>query len=125
APTGIEQPAPHTSRPEGLSLVSRRPADTVICLLLGIFSLLIYNANLRAISASDTYAARYLPFSIWRNHTLVLDPVVSAVAQGRRVPDTAPWIVKGRGDHLVSLYPVVVPIVIAPLYLPLIPYLDG
>ena len=96
-----------------------------ICLLLGLFAFLIYNANLRAISAADTYAARYLPFSIWRHQTLVLDPIATAVAQGRKIPDTARWIVKGRGDHFVSLYPIVVPVVIAPLYLPIIAYLHG
>ena len=95
------------------------------CVLLGVVAFVIYNANLRAIPASDTYAARYLPFSIWRNHTLALDPIVTAVARGRRVPDMAVWIRQGRGDHFVSLYPVVVPVVIAPLYLPLVPYLAG
>src|SRR5262249_9986209 len=88
------------------------------------------NANLRSISAADAFAARYLPFSIWRHQTLVLDPIVTAVAQGRRIPDparwapdAANWIVKGRGDHFISLYPVVVPVIIAPLYLPVVPYL--
>src|SRR5215471_11881115 len=113
--------AAHASGPRALSRWSR---DTAICVLLGLVAFLVYNANLRAISAVDTYAARYLPFSIWRHQTLVLDPIVTAVAQGRTVPDTARWIVKGRGDHFVSLYPVVVPVVIAPLYLPIIPYLN-
>ncbi len=103
----------------------------MICVLLGILAFLIYNANLRAISAADTYAARYLPLSIWRHQTLVLDPIVNAVAQGRKFPaspgqgDTAFWIIKGREDHFISLYPVVLPVIIAPLYLPVIPYLDG
>jgi hypothetical protein len=99
-------------------------------LLLGIVAFLIYNANFRSISAVDTYAARYLPFSIWHHQTLVLDPIVTAVAQGRNPMsrgkvESAFWIVRGRGDHFVSLYPVVVPLIVAPLYLPLIPYLDG
>lgn len=105
--------------------------DVALCLLLGIVCLVVYNANLRAISAVDTYAARYLPLSIWHNHSLALDPIVSSVAQGRIVdwsngqPDAAFWIRKGREGHLVSLYPVVVPVVIAPLYLPAVAYLDA
>src|SRR5258708_24640878 len=110
--------------PEALARRSRRRRDGAICLLLGIVAFLIYNANLRAISASDAFAARYLPFSIWRHQTLVLDPIVTAVSQGWKAPDSARWIVKGRGDHFISLYPVVVPVIIAPLYLPVIPYLD-
>jgi len=120
-----DEPAVDTSGQAALLPRSRRRQDIAICLLLGIVSFVIYNVNLRAITAIDTYAARYLPLSIWHNHTLVLDPIVSAVAQGRKVPDTARWIMTGRGGHLVSLYPVVVPVVIAPLYLPVIPYLDA
>lgn len=110
---------------------SRRRRDVATGLLLGIVAFLIYNANFRSIPAADTYAARYLPFSIWRHQTLVLDPIVTAVAHGRKLPtshgkvESAFWIVIGRGDHFVSLYPVVVPLIVAPLYLPLIPYLDG
>ena len=119
APT--EGHAAHTSAPPASS---RRSRDTVICILLGLVAFVIYNANLRAISAVDTYAARYLPFSIWRHQTLVLDPIASAVAQGRTMPDTARWIVKGRDGHLVSLYPIVGPVIVAPLYLPAVIYLE-
>jgi hypothetical protein len=104
--------------------------DVTVCVLLGLVSFLIYNANLRSIPAADTYTARYLPFSIWQHRSVVLDPIVSMVAQGRKAPTasrelnhTAFWIRKGRDDHLVSLYPVVMPVVIAPLYLPAIAYL--
>jgi hypothetical protein len=99
--------------------------------LLGLAAFLVYNANLRSIAAVDTYAARYLPFSIWRNHTVVLDPIAGMVAQGRKVstsqwePDPAWWIRMGRNDHLVSFHPIVVPVVIAPLYLPAIVYLQA
>ena len=121
-----EERAAHASGPEALSRGSRRHRDTATCLLLGIVAFLIYNANLRSISAADTYAARYLPFSIWRHQSLVLDPIATVVAQGRKLPasqgqvDTAFWITRGRGDHFVSLYPVVVPVIIAPLYWPVI-----
>ena len=115
---------PHASGPEASARSSGRCRDATICVLLGILAFVVYNANLRAISAADTYAARYLPFSIWRHHTLALDPIATSVAQGRVVPDTALWIVKARGDHLVSLYPVVVPVVLAPLYRPVLAWLD-
>lgn len=120
----IDAGAPHRSEPEALPPRSRRRRDVAICVLIGIVAFLVYNANLRAISASDAYAARYLPLSIWHYDTLVLDPIVSAVALGLAVPDPAQWVAKGRGDHLVSVYPVVVPVVIAPLYLPAVAYLD-
>ncbi|WP_375411258.1 hypothetical protein [uncultured Bradyrhizobium sp.] len=116
----------------GLSSSKRRiflRRDVAICVLLGLASFLIYNANLRAITAVDTYAARYLPFSIWRHHAVVLDPIANWVAQGRTISasaggaDRAWWVQAGRGNHLVSFYPIVVPVVMAPLYLPAIAYL--
>lgn len=105
--------------------------DAVIALLLALLSFVVYNANGRLISAADTYAARYLPFSILRHHTVLLDPVVSAIAQGRSVPDargedgTAFWIMRGREGQFISKYPLVVPLVVTPLYLPAVRYLDA
>jgi hypothetical protein len=85
-------------------------------LLIGLFCLLVYNANLRAISAGDTFPARYLPFAIWRYHSVVLDPIAPLTAQGRG--KTAFWMVSVPGGHTLSLYPVVLPVLLAPLYLP-------
>jgi uncharacterized membrane protein len=90
--------------------------DLRASLLLGVLCLLVYNANMRSISAGDTYPARYLPFGIWRYQTVLLDPISSITAQGRS--SSAFWIVRGRDGHAISLYPVVVPLVVAPLYLP-------
>jgi hypothetical protein len=90
-------------------------------LLIGLCCLLIYNANLRAISAGDAYPARYLPFAIWRYHSVLLDPIASLTAQGR--DDTAFWMVHLSYGHVISLYPVVLPVLIAPLYLPAVGYL--
>jgi len=90
-------------------------------LLIGLCCLLVYNANRRAISAGDTYPARYLPFAIWQYHSILLDPIATLTAQGRG--DTAFWMVHARGGHVISLYPVVLPVLIAPLYLPAVGYL--
>src|SRR6185369_11126161 len=90
-------------------------------LLVGLCCLLVYNANGRAISAGDTYPARYLPFAIWRYHSTLLDPIASLTAQGRG--GTAFWMVPVPGGHVISLYPVVLPVLIAPLYLPAVGYL--
>jgi hypothetical protein len=90
-------------------------------LLIGLCCLLVYNANGRAISAGDTYPARYLPFAIWRHHSLLLDPIAPLTAQGR--DGTAFWMVHVPGGHVISLYPVVLPVLIAPLYLPAVAYL--
>src|SRR5690606_35939355 len=65
---------------------SGRRRDLATALLLGLIALLIYNANLRSITAVDTYAARYLPLSILRYESLLLDPIAETVAQGRALP---------------------------------------
>ena len=114
-PSGQAAPAAPTE-----SVVrDRRPLRT--SLLIGLCCLLVYNANWRAISAGDTYPARYLPFAIWQHQTLFLDPVASVTAQGRG--DRAFWMVRLPDGHLISLYPVVVPVLLAPLYLPAVGYL--
>jgi hypothetical protein len=90
-------------------------------LLIGLCCLLVYNANGRAISAGDAYPARYLPFAIWQYHSILLDPIATLTAQGRG--HTAFWMVPAPGGHTISLYPVVLPVLIAPLYLPAVGYL--
>jgi hypothetical protein len=88
--------------------------------LLGLCCLLVYNANLRSIGAGDTLPARYLPFGIWRYGSVLLDPMRDAAIEGHSRPY---WIVNGRADHSLSLYPVVLPLLVAPLYLPAVGYL--
>ena len=90
-------------------------------LLIGLCCLLVYNANGRAISSGDTYPSRYLPFAIWRHHSVLLDPIAPLAAQGR--DGKAYWMMHVPGGHTISLYPVVLPVLIAPLYLPAVGYL--
>ena len=54
---------------------ANRRRDLIVALLIASSAFLIYNANMRTIAAGDTYAARYLPLSIWRHQSLHLDPV--------------------------------------------------
>ncbi|HET9209841.1 MAG TPA: hypothetical protein VFR03_05555 [Thermoanaerobaculia bacterium] len=98
-----------------------RKSELRASLLIGLCCLLVYNANGRAISAGDTYPARYLPFAVWRHHTVLLDPVATLTAQGRG--NRAFWMVPVPGGHVISLYPVTLPVLIAPLYLPAAGYL--
>ena len=91
-------------------------------LLIGLFCMLVYNANLRSISAGDTYPARYLPFAILKHHTLFLDPIAKVAAQGRS--DLAFWMPHRPDGHSISLYPVALPVLISPLYLPAVGYLN-
>ena len=114
-PDGQAAPAAQT---EGLVRDRRRLRAS---LLIGLCCMLVYNANWRAISAGDTYPARYLPFAMWQHQSLFLDPVASVTAHGRG--DRAFWMVRLPDGHIISLYPVVVPVLLAPLYLPAVGYL--
>jgi hypothetical protein len=115
---------------------------SVAPVLLGLLCLLIYNANLRQIGAGDTLPARYLPLILWRYGTLDLDANTRLVAQGHpvishqyRAPDVENkvpyfepwtyWTVRTRNHHLASLYPVVAPVMVAPLYYPAVAWLDA
>lgn len=105
--------------------------DLLVALVIATSAFLIYNANMRAISPGDAYAARYLPLSIWRHQSLHLDPVVELTAQGRRLPDKphetteAYWIVKGPDGHFAPRYPILLPLAVTPLYAPAAVYLHA
>ena len=104
-------------------------------MFLGLLCLLVYNANLRCIGAGDTLPARFLPFAIWGHGTLKLDPIARLVARGHPSYETwreppgpgspgtlfepwAYWMIETRHHRLASLYPIVAPVLVAPLYLP-------
>ena len=123
----VERPAPRLSR-----------RDIKTSIVLWALCLIVYNANLRLIAPGDTYPARYLPFGLWRYHTLLVDPILPITAQGRRVGmpaavKTPPgefkvkayWLVWGKDGHAISTYPVAVPVLLAPLYLPAVLYLHA
>jgi len=92
---------------------------------------------MRLIAAGDTYPARYLPFGLWRYHTLRLDPIETIASQGRKIgvppghfrpPDErlskAYWMVWSADGHKLSLYPVAISVLLAPFYAPAVFYLS-
>ncbi len=112
--------------------LAKQSSDRSICisLLIGLLCLVIYNVNLRSISTGDNYPARYLPLSLWKHASLTLDPIADLVAQGIELPTKsgeiahAGWVVKSPNGHLISLYPIATPVLVSPLYLPAIAYLN-
>lgn len=111
-------------------------------LLLALACVLIYNANLRQIGAGDTVPARYLPLTLWHHgtlepgeqarlyahgHPMALPRYRPANEEGKAVyfEPTAYWLVRTREHELASFYPVVTPLLVAPLYLPAALWLDA
>jgi hypothetical protein len=114
-------------------LAGTRPRNNFrIALLVWVLCLVVYNANMREIGAADSFPARFLPFGIWRYRTLALDPIAHITAQGRKI-DVPPgeaggkayWLVRGIHGQVISLYPIAIPVLLAPLYAPAVYYLDA
>jgi hypothetical protein len=106
--------------------------DLWASLITGLLCMLVYNANGRVIGAGDAFPTRYQPFAILGYHTVLLDPIETLTSQGRERPvswqkphpGAAFWMVPTRSGHLVSLYSVVLPLLISPLYVPAVAYVS-
>lgn len=83
--------------------------------VLALLAFLIYNANFRLVGSGDSYPARFLPFALWNHGTLYLDALREVTAQANPNPY---WLQRTPDGHWASLYPVVTPLLAAPLYLP-------
>jgi hypothetical protein len=82
-------------------------------LLLLLFA--IYNSNFRSIRWDDTFAARFLPFSLLLDHSLYLDRWVQlrrAISPGA---DDFYFVARTHG-HWMSTYPITTPLFVTPLY---------
>ena len=95
--------------------------DLRIALLAACVALVVYNANLRLIAAGDSYPARFIPFALLKHGTVLLDEVREATIQQHPQPY---WIQTSREGRAASLYPVVTPILVSPLYGPAVLYLE-
>ena len=95
--------------------------DRRIALVVALFALILYNANLRDISTGDTFPARFVPMAVLHYGTVYLDDLVEATKMGHA---EAYWILHVRGRRAASIYPLVTPLLVTPLYLPAVLYLD-
>ncbi len=116
----LDAPAegPHISPPPPMpeSLTSKgKPPRAPSALFVVLVAFAIYNANFRVIHTGDSVPARLLPFALLRDHTLYLDGWVKPYLN----PDGRPvyYLADSRG-HQMSSYPLVLPLVIMPLYAP-------
>ena len=85
-----------------------------------MLSCAIYLGNLRFVSTGDTAAARYIPFSILMRGRLDVDPWIEPyleVYRSGKVPWGIYFATQSHG-HWMSIYPVLGPLVVTPLYVP-------
>ncbi len=89
-------------------------------LALAALAFTLYNANLRLIVEGDSRPARLLPFAIWHAGSLTLDSLPDLAQAVEKNPhyDTPYWLWRSPAGHLLSIYPVVTPLLVAPLYAP-------
>jgi hypothetical protein len=92
----------------------RRDSITFGCLLLLLF--VIYNLNLRNIGWDDTYPTRFLPFSLLLDHSVYLDQWIEP-RLSRPLGPHGMYFAARSHRHWVSGYPIILPVVVTPLYL--------
>jgi hypothetical protein len=135
----VRSAAPSSARTSSGRSFHRFLQSAAAPLLLGLLCFFVYNANLRQIGAGDTLPARYLPLILWHDRTLDLEAHAHLVARGhpmmvgrpadgdRRVSYFEPgayWMIRTREHQLASFYPIITPLLVAPLYLPAALWLD-
>jgi len=96
------------------SLPSARPGrDLIFSGFLLLLLLVIYNSNFRTIRSDDSFAARFLPFSLLLDHNLYLDHWMQPRLRG---PVDQPYFAAQSHGHWMSKYPIITPLVVTPLY---------
>lgn len=78
----------------------------------------VYAANFRVITEGDSLPARYLPFALWGAGSLTLDSVAGAASRHPKNPPY--WMWRSPEGHLLSIYPIVTPLLVSPLAAPLV-----
>jgi hypothetical protein len=78
-------------------------------------ALVLYNANFRLVGFDDSLPARLLPFNLVLHRTFYLEPWINPYLP--RLPGPAGIYFAAKvGTHWLSVYPVILPVVITPLY---------
>ena len=99
------------------------PRTRTIALAVGLVSFLVYNANLHVVGCHDSYPGRYLPLSIWKSGHIDFEAIYGPAAL-QRFPDPY-WMFPARDGRRGSIFPIVTPVLITPLYAPAVAYLHA
>ncbi len=90
-----------------------RPNRAVaIMIACGLF--LLYLSNVRTIPAGDSIPTRFLPFSLLLRHTLYLDDWIQPYIDPP--PPAGVYFVANVRGHWVSIYPILTPLLVTPVY---------
>jgi hypothetical protein len=91
----------------------RRPHRAVAFVLCcGLF--LLYLSNLRTIPTGDSIPARFLPFSLLLHHNIYLDEWIQPYIDPP--PPSGIYYVTHVRGHWISIYPILTPLIITPVY---------
>lgn len=94
---------------------ARRTAVVLFCAIV-----LVYLVNARNVTTGDTWASRYVPFSLLNRHTLAVDPYIDRLTRPfleGKVEWGLYFAAQSRG-HWMSSYPILTPLLVTPLYVP-------
>lgn len=98
----------------------RSRPELVRAVILFLLALVVYNANLRIVASGDSRGTRFVPLALLRSGTLALDDFRLHVTGFFK---NAYWAREIDGQ-LVSMYPVVTPLLVTPFYVPAAVYLE-
>ena len=93
----------------GAETPTTRRRDIALPIVFGVLLFVIYSANGRAIPTLDSLPAALLPVALLRGDGLVLDRFRA------HWPSELPYSVAEKRGHIVSRYPVAVPLLAVPL----------
>ncbi|HKZ34399.1 MAG TPA: hypothetical protein VJ179_00830 [Patescibacteria group bacterium] len=94
----------------------RQKQDLLIVLFLFVLSLIVYLSNGRRIESSDAVPASILPFLIVRQKTIYFDGFVEESRLFYHGKDPYSFFLHSLRGHSVSAFPIVLPVVLTPLY---------
>ncbi len=101
-----------TAAPPASASKPRRASPLLVFILLFV----VYNANFRCVRFGDTVSARVLPFSLLLEHTFYLDHWFDTYTRSEAA-DNGTYYLRESHGHRMSAYPVIMPLVMTPLYI--------
>jgi len=93
---------------------ARMKLHSKTALFLAVAAFIVYNLNFRVVGTGDSYSARVQPFALLTQGTLNLDGFRTVATEDNPTPY---WLQPTLGGHTASLFPVITPVLVTPLYL--------